>query len=95
MGVRQSQIRKKKRKPQIQNLCEKCENKLFEQKKNHLEKHQRSICGERVERERRDKLLLRDFIFLSSLNSGGSRIFFYGGSTVVELGICHEGQEKK
>lgn len=33
MGVRQSQIRKKKRKPQIQNLCEKWENKLFEQKK--------------------------------------------------------------
>ena len=32
-GVWQSQIRKKKRKPQIQNLCEKWENKLFEQKK--------------------------------------------------------------
>lgn len=53
------------------------------------------LWRERVERERRDKLLLRDFIFLSSLNSGGSRIFFYGGSTVVELGICHEGQVKK
>lgn len=91
MGVRQSQIRKKKKESLKFRIYVKSEGISYLSKKKSFGK----TSTVDLWRERRDKLLLRDFIFLSSLNSGGSRIFFYGGSTVVELGICHEGQVKK